>query len=543
MPRTEPASHEPADGSLAAPAGKAGTSPAGFVAPASNGMPAGGQPARSRARRLLGLAGLWLAVFAFSLGSFIVRFLVRVPVGTASNGDGTRLMCGLGVAPVTGGYPAEGIYAYFRFELSPRVCAHTNLYPSSQHWLLDAAQWLTPVLGLPGRVNLIALGLLTCAIASFAIASLAIGLNGNVWVQLAVAAGMWLVMADGAFFELFASPLSEGSTLVGLLLVAAGVVYLGRSWPATAFGLFLAGAGGYLVMLSKEQYLILAVPIFLTLILVSAGRGRGLRRFLTPRTGAAVAVAAVLAVLAGLYAQWDGTSPFAAKLHREQAVDMTFAGIVTGHDNVRADLHALGLPASWAKYAGTNYWTKVSVRHDPLYTRYAARMNDRNVAHFLLAHPARIIGVGQFEAQQALQVRIGYLGTYAPSAGHPPGAVETRVDVVSGLIRAIGPRLGLLFLVPLWAAMAVIAAASLRRSNSVPWRRDGAVLVLCLTGCAIAAFVPPGYFEGTAVPRHMLGMNLATALAFPVSVALATAMAGEAVARGRYLSAGSRRGR
>jgi hypothetical protein len=517
------------DGSVTGPPG----TEAPVTGPPGTGAQAAAAPGRSRQWRVTGAVGLWLSIFAGSMGLFTVRFLVPVPVGTANNGDGARLMCAFGVAPVTGGHLSEFKYAYFQFNRAPSACAHAHLYPSSQHLLLAVAQWLTPVLGLPGRINLIALGLLTSAIASFAIASLATGLRVNIWARLAVAAGIWLVMADGAFFELFASPLSEGSTLVGLVLVAAGVVYLGRSWPAAVFGLLLAGTGSYLVLLSKEQYLPLAVPIFLTLVLASTVRGSGprLRRLLTQRTAAAAAVIAVLAVLGGSYVLWDHGSKYAAVLHHEQAVDMTFAGIVTGHDNVHADLRALGLPASWAKYAGTDYWSPVTVRHDPLYTRYARKLSDRNIAHFLLTHPSRIIGVGQLEAKQALHVRVGYLGTYAPSAGHPPGAVETRVDVVSWLIRAIGPRLGLLFLVPLWAVMAVIAIVSLRRRYSGSWRRDGAVLVLCMTGCAIAAFIPPGYFEGTAVPRHMLGMNLATALAVPVSLALAIAMIGDGVTR------------
>ena len=41
--------------------------------------------------------------------------------------------------------------------------------------------------------------------------------------------------------------------LVGLLLVAAGVLYLGRGWQSTVTGLILAGSGGFLAILSKEQ--------------------------------------------------------------------------------------------------------------------------------------------------------------------------------------------------------------------------------------------------------------------------------------------------
>lgn len=498
----------------------------------------GDQPARWPTSQLVGQAVGWLSIFAVSLGLFAARFLIPVPVGMANDGDGARLMCGFGVQPVTGGRPPLDKYAFFRFHPAAS-CAGEHLYPSSQHILLLGAQWLTPVLGLPGRINLIALGLLTSAVASFGIASLVMGLRLNLWARLALAAALWLIMADAAFFDAFASPLSEGATLTGLLLIAAGLVYLGRSWPATAFGLLLTGTGSYLAILSKEQYLPLALPVFLAMLLASTtpDRKRRLRRFFTLRTAAAAAVIAVLATATGFYVHWIATSPFAAALHREQAVDMTFAGIVTGHDNVRADLHALGLPASWARYAGTNYWTKVgSVRQDPLYAKYAAKITDGNIAHFLLTHPSRIISVGQYEATQALHVRVAYLGSYAPSAGHPPGALEYRVALVSRVEGAIGSRLGLWYLVPLWIVMAAIAIAALRRQDRRPWRREGAVLVLCLTGCAIAAFIPPGYFEGTAVTRHMLGMNLANVLPIPVAAALAISLLRQAVrpgARGR----------
>ena len=335
-----------------------------------------------------GAVGVWLAIFAISLGLFAVRLLVPSPVGTADNHDGLRLTCGIGVAPVTGGGRRFFSYAYFQFDRDPH-CAHRHLYPSSQHLLLDAARWLSPLLGLPGTVNLIALGLLTSAIAAFGIASLATGLRLTLWARLAVAAVTWLVMADAAFFDVYASPFSEGATLAGLLLVAAGAVYLGRGWPATAFGLLLAGTGGVLAIGSKEQYLSLVVPICLTLVLASAvqGRGRGLRRFLTLQTGAAVAVATALALLALVYAHWDTTSPFAARLHNEQSVNVIFRDIVTRHDNARAGLHALGLPASWAKYAGHGAFSKVNVRQDPLYARYAGQLSDANIVHFLLIHP------------------------------------------------------------------------------------------------------------------------------------------------------------
>src|SRR5260221_5485944 len=244
---------------------------------------AGDGPGSRAGGRLAGLdvgrlpAVRWLSIFGVSLGLFIVRFLVPGPVGQADNRDGPRLMCGpgLGLGPaVPHGDPLYFRYAYFAYAPSPS-CAHLRAYPSSEVVPLELARLLTPVLRLPGTLNLIALGLLMCVLASVGIASLATGLRLRLWAQLLVAGAGWLIMADAAFFDVYAGPFSEPAALIGLLLVAAGVVYLGRGRRATLRGLALAGPGGLLAILSKEQYLILAVPICFTLVLASADREAG----------------------------------------------------------------------------------------------------------------------------------------------------------------------------------------------------------------------------------------------------------------------------
>jgi hypothetical protein len=459
-------------------------------------------------------------------------------VGQADNRDGPRMMCGaLGLGPVVPhGYPRFFRYSYF--EYVPAHCGRAA-YLTSELLPLELSRLLTPVFGLHGTLNLIALGVLMCVIASVAIASLATGLRLRPWGQLLVAAAVWLIVADAAFFDLFASPFSEPAALVGLLLVAAGVVYLGRDPRASARGLALAGTGGFLVVLAKEQYVFLAVPICLTLVLASASRdgGPGLRRFLTRQTAAAVAVAAVLAVSAAAYQAWNVQSSYGKRTQPMRVVDTIFKHIVNGSDRSKgADLRALGLPADWSKYAGSYYWGSKSPGTDPLYHRYERTLSDGRLVRFYLAHPGQIVSVGQQAAIEAQPVRVTDLGDYAPSAGHRPGAYDSRMSVLSWLAQRLPPRLGLWWYIPLWGVMAAVGLLALRRRRR-PWHRDGAVLVLCMTGCAILAFVPPAYFDGISTARHMVGMSLATALALAMTVTLGVSMIYAAEARRRQRAA------
>jgi hypothetical protein len=290
--------------------------------------------------------------------------------------------------------------------------------------------------------------------------------------------------------------------------------------------------------LSKEQYLVLAAPICVTLVLAGADRGprRGLRRFRTPQAIAAGLVAAALALMAGAYAIWDYTSSYGQRLHHIQAVDMLFTDIVTTRATAPAQLRALGLPVSWARYAGHYYWARTSVRQSPLYARYTGKLSDGNITHYLLTHPASILRVGQSAAIAAQQFRITTLGDYPVSAGHRKGAYESRVVVVTWLMHQLPPGLGLWWLVPLWLVMSAVAVVALGLGRTRAWHRDGAVVVLCMIGCAILAFIPPAYYAGVSTTRHMVEMNLATSLAFVVAAGLAASMIRQLLTRPAHLA-------
>jgi hypothetical protein len=214
-------------------------------------------------------------------------------------------------------------------------------------------------------------------------------------------------------------------------------------------------------------------------------------------------------------------------------VDMLFTDIVTKRATAPAQLRALGLPVSWARYAGHYYWDRTSVRQSPLYPRYTDKLTDGNITHYLLTHPGSILSVGQSAAIAAPQFRVTTLGDYPVYAGHPKGAYESRVVLLTWLMHQLPPGLGLWWLVPLWLVMAAVAAVALTWGRPRPWHRDGAAMVLCMVGCAMLAFIPPAYYAGISTTRHMVGMNIATSLAFVVTAVLAVSLIQQALTRGR----------
>jgi hypothetical protein len=157
------------------------------------------------------------------------------------------------------------------------------------------------------------------------------------------------------------------------------------------------------------------------------------------------------------------------------------------------------------------------------------RLTDANLAHFYVTHPEYLLSIGQRGATLALQLRVTYLGNYAPSADMPPDALDNRVTVVSGLVSSVSD-LGLLWLLPLWLGMLFAARTAWRRRLRGPWRADAAVLLLCLTGCAAVAFIPAAYFDGAETTKHMVGMNLATGLTIPICLAVFASLLNESSA-------------
>ncbi|UNO41734.1 hypothetical protein [Streptomyces sp. MST-110588] len=505
-------------------------------------------------------AALGLAVFTAALALFLLRFLVPVPVGSANQGDGARATCTLGLMPTTHGLPRFKSYVFSELRPAPAHCG-TRVVPywTSQTLLFGLGRPFTRLFGLRGEINLFAVGLVACLVAAVCLAVLAAALRLAVAARVAVAAAVWLIVADAAYFDYFASPLSETAGLLGILLVCTGIPLLGRGPVAGIPGLVAVAGGGMLATGAKTQLLGLAVPVVAVLLLrtvrlpgfrtgpnaatgPSAATGPGAAtgpddtagpdgspgrtasrpaRLLLPRLLGAAAALAVLVVSAHGYAAQRSDSAYL----NMNGVDTVFAGIVDGKHDTAADLKALGLPQEWSRYAGHTYWTHgQAVSRDPKFRAYRGELGIRNIARYYFHHPGRTVEILQLRARQLLAMRPGYLGNYPPVAHRPPGAQEHRVTLAS----SAGLRLrkaGLLLLVPLWALAARAGLRAVRRRRTHLERSLGA-MALFLLATAVSQYLTAALAEAMENEKHMAFASFATLLLLPVL--FASALAGRA---------------
>ncbi|MEU5264892.1 hypothetical protein [Amycolatopsis sp. NPDC021455] len=406
--------------------------------------------------RLGAEARLGIGVFGTAFALFVVRFLVPRPIAMSNNGDGGRVLCGAGIT--WKGLPEPFVHLAYTAAPDAPPCRPTYLL--TQSWLADLAVRIAGAAGFPRTLSLVVLGLLSSVIAAAAISAIVLGLPYRRRTRLFVAAGLLLVVADSAFFGYFAAILGEGTAFLGLLLVAGGLLLTAREGRWSYAGLAVTFAGGVLAVNAKVQTLTILPILAPAILLVRPGGLRGVRRW----ASAVLVIGAIGAVT--LYAQQsveparapDGTyTAFPGDDSREINVfNSIFLNIVDGKHDTQADLAALGLPPSFAQYAGNGWWHPHPARVDPRYPQYRTQMTRGNVIAFFASHPARTLEVLNRAATDQLTARPDYLGSFEQDAGFPPHAQEYRVPVVSWLTGLIAP-LGLFALVPIWLIVAVRA--------------------------------------------------------------------------------------
>lgn len=440
-----------------------------------------------------------LAVFLASLALLLVRFLVPRPIGMADNGDGWRLLCKLGGKQLD--RPSEG---FVRFSYGTGVPC-TSDYVSSQTWLDWLANKIGHVLGTDAILNLLVLGVGTCVLVAVAITATVLGLDLGRRGRIVATVLLLLVMGDSAFFGYFASSLSEGAAFLGMLLIAGGLLLMHRQRNWRYAGAVITVLGGLIGINAKSQTLLL-IPVFvLAVLLVKPKDARGKARWALP-------LAVLVLVGGGTLAVQSHGDPANAEYREANMYNAIFDSIVDGKHDTNADLAALGLPQSFAKYIGTGWWSPGAAWTDPLYPQYRDKISRRNVLSYYESHPVRVAQILQQGGVNTLTARPDNLGSFGELSGQPRLSKEYRVPVFSGLAALAAPA-GLFVLIPLWLLMIWAAVRAFRRG-----RREYGLVVLMLTFFAVGQLGLSALGEGVEGVKHQLLTLFPTVLALAFAI-------------------------
>ncbi|MEU4667221.1 hypothetical protein AB0F91_04435 [Amycolatopsis sp. NPDC023774] len=440
-----------------------------------------------------------LAIFGASLALLLVRFLVPRPIGMADNGDGWRLLCKLGGKQLD--RPAEG---FVRFNYGAGAPC-TSEYVSSQTWLDWLASKAGHLFGSSAILNLLVLGAGTCVLVAVAITAAVTGLDLDRRGKVVAAVLLTLVMGDSAFFGYFASTLSEGAAFLGMLLIAGGLVLMHRDRARRYAGAGITVLGGLIGINAKSQTLLL-IPLFVLAVLLVKPQGA--------RGGAswALPLAVLLLVGGGTFAVQSHGDPANAEYREANVSNAIFDSIVDGRHDTNADLAALGLPQSFAKYIGTGWWTPGAAKTDPLYPRYRDEISRRNVLAYYESHPVRVAQILQQGGVNTLTARPDNLGSFDELSGQAWLSKEYRVPLFSGLAVLAAPA-GLFVLVPLWLLISWTAVRAFRRG-----RREYGLVVLMLTFFAVGQLGLSALGEGVEGVKHQLLTLFPTVLALAFAI-------------------------
>ena len=485
----------------------------------------------------------------------MLRLLVPRPVGVADNYDGVRLMCHLGAdVRVPRNTPRLRDYVYYRYDhLAHFTCQRHALgsirlpevpYRSSQLLVLYTARLLSRVLGLPGYLDLRAVGIVCCLLIGAAVGLLYRVATLRHRYRLLLCAAVVAVVADTVFIDYAVSPFSEIASIIGLLHVAVGVLMLaGPSRRRRLAGIAVAGVSGLFLATAKTQNVPAVLPLAVVLLapavpvaveaaaqaarsaraarLAEKARLHGLdRRLRNRRTGRV----AVVVMAAGAFAVSGNEDRRTAQLTEANFVTVT---LLPTSAHPERDLAEFGAPSWVANYAGAPPWcAPVALQDSAAYRKFTKGLSHQRVLGFFLDHPTRLLPVldrvaGYFYEPRPTATLCGtgphgrrvmalpYLANY-PRLGHTPrGLLDRRWAPVTD---ALGPLrgAGMGTLLALWLLPAAAVVATRRRRAL---RGAGALLGLLLT-VAVTQFGASAFADGIDAAKHLDLAVLATALAW-----------------------------
>lgn len=487
-----------------------------------------GEPSRVAVRTAALTAGVgWTAVM-------LLRLLLGGVVGMGDDGNGDRLLCMFGVVgshpwnanPSAHVYPTWVPHTYYGEACGVKESGEP--YYSSQLLVLGLAKTLTPLLGLPGALDLRAAGFVLALAFGAIIALLVTLLPGPLWLRLVATGGIGLVMCDSAFADWFISPYSEVAGMVGLLLLCPALLLLWRSPVAPLSGVVLTTAAVLFAMTAKTQMLsVLPVAMLALLWLPSARRKnkkaaaanaaakdnsaqQRLKRWLTVRWPALIACV----LLCGVAVGFTATQP--KRLNQIVWYDAVFLEMLPHSPDPVGDLKALGADPRLVTSMNTVIFDTNSAARTPYWDDFKRNVTPAKIMLHFLKHPTRLVGMGARGLQGMTNPTLHHIGSYPADSGHQPFAKERRIVVVTKIFEFFRSVPALIPL--LWLGTIVLGAVLASRTWARQSARAVGRLAVCLVITLLLQFGMVIMTEGASdLNKHLITADFLTALCIPLS--------------------------
>jgi hypothetical protein len=475
-------------------------------------------------RRTLGLASVgtglaWLAIM-------LLRLFAGGAVGMGDQGDGLRVMCQLGVrttAPFNAVQSSVVYPTWVKHTWYGDACSTNGSgtpYRSSELWLLSLAKHLTPILGLPGALDLRALGVVCAVFAAAIVAAIVLAMPGPLALRIGMASAVGLLIADSAVSEFFISPFSEPAELLATFALFPGLLFLWRRGHTTWPGLAAVAFCGMIALGAKTQAVALLPGLLLavlwlphTLAATDDPRPRRamrvLRWFTRRLPGLLVAVALLGGTAYGTLAGLSGSTG-------QDVYAEVFEQILPHSSDPAATLKELGADPALVYAIGTNPESANAADLRLDYLAFRKNVTEVKIVEYYLRHPTTFWSTGSDGLQGVAHWKQDYLGSYLVGSGHPAGAIEDRVDVYGTIFQ----HRSKLFFVVFWIfTLYVGVRTSRRRGLSSEGRALGRLTVFAAISsfCSFwAVMISVGFPD---MYRHMILTNVLLALGLPLIIA------------------------
>ena len=474
-----------------------------------------GLTGRAGLRRKIALSTLIIGAAAFAL--MFMRLFFPVPVGLADNGDAYALSCQLGIeAVLDDGVGLAWSYPVLDWRIDDSITsANCETFPTSALALLMGAQAATAIAGEPGSVNLRALLLMYCLVASILVFALAHVIQRNLTTRIVVSAALFVVLADGTFANYAGSLYGELAGVLGVPIAAIGGLLLHRSGRSQWLGLIAFAVGGVLVVGSTFLATTVTFPLVIFLAVTAVAitrRNVSLKAKTRARmSNALLATAALaLALCLGALGSWFAiTNPTEQKVTGPYHV-LSFS--VLGNTNdPESVVNQLELHPGVARYVNTSVWSDPSIANEKFWPSARERITYGTLALYFAANPAAAWLAANDAANAYHEARPDYLGTFASGTDSEPQALESRAVLVSGMTSMLS-NLGALPLIAVWCLMLAGAVRAIRTSHEASVRRASGHVSILLLGVAVVQFLTVAFGDGIEMTQHMVLAILATAL-------------------------------